>query len=484
MANDKPPVPKGEKGYQSGATTWWDTPADVEDVDALIWPRSVDTYDTMRRQDPQIGQALQALMLPILRTSWRVEPNGAPTAVVEHVADDLGLPIVGKPNRKIARTANRFNWGEHLRLALLSRTFGHAFFEQVYEVRRDGPNGELRVHIKKLAYRPPRTIAKVDVAPDGGLVAIHQQPAPGFRAVGPSRDIEIGVERLVAYVNNREGGNWLGQSVLRPAYKSWVLKDRLLRIQTQTIDRNGMGLPVYYAATPPATVTDDAEWLRRVQADIDDGYDIATGVRAGESAGVSLPPGADLKLLGVEGTLPDADKPIRLHNEEIMKAVLGNFLNLGGDNSTGSYALGDTFAEFFTLSLQAHAIDIAETANAHIVEDLVDLNYGTDTPAPRIVFDEIGTRHQVTAQALYQLVQVGALVMDDTLEEYIRTTYELPAIDAATRRKPTATTNAPTEPTEPTTDPPTDPSTGLPPADPAADDAAAREGGHFRGGLR
>jgi hypothetical protein len=34
-----------------------------------------------------------------------------------------------------------------------------------------------------------------------------------------------------------------------PAYKHWLIKDRLLRTWAQTIDRNGMGLPVYTGAT-------------------------------------------------------------------------------------------------------------------------------------------------------------------------------------------------------------------------------------------
>jgi hypothetical protein len=51
--------------------------------------------------------------------------------------------------------------------------------------------------------------------------------------------------RLVMYANEREGGNWRGQSLLRSCYKNWLLKDRLLRVDTGTIERNGMGVPVY-----------------------------------------------------------------------------------------------------------------------------------------------------------------------------------------------------------------------------------------------
>src|SRR5207245_4191509 len=130
----------------------------------------------------------------------------------------------------------------------------------------------------------------------------------------------------------------------------------------------------------------------------DAGLKIATGFRAGEAAGASIPNGANLALIGVTGKLPDTDGPIRYHDEQIARAVLAHFLNLGTE--TGSWALGSTFADFFTLSLQSLADQMADTANQHIVEDLVDWNWGPDEPAPRIVFDEIGSRHEATAEAL------------------------------------------------------------------------------------
>lgn len=437
MAESNGPVPKGEKGYQNPASGigvgFWNALDVHEDTPELQWPANIASFDKMRRQDAQVIQTLRAVMLPIRRTQWRIDPNGADEAIVEHVANDLGLPIQGRPGRTVTRTRNRFDWNQHLRLALLSLVFGHSYFEQVYEIV-DG-----RAHLAKLGWRPPRTIRSIDVARDGGLIAIHQDGI-----LGTANDITIPVDRLVAYVNEREGGNWLGQSLLRPAYKFWLLKDLLLRVQAQSVDRNGMGVPVYESAEVDPTVQGDDRTARE-QRQIDEGQMVASGVRSGDDSGVSLPHGAKLSLLGVEGTLPDANTPIRYYDEQIARAVLANFLTLGGDNSTGSYALGDTFQDFFTLSLQTVALDIANTTTQHVVEDLVDLNYGPDVPAPRVVFDEIGSKHPVTAQAIYQLVQVGALRMDDPLEEYLRTTYGLPPIDPDTRREVPTTTNAPKE---------------------------------------
>jgi hypothetical protein len=285
-------------------------------------------------------------------------------------------------------------------MALLMLVYGHSYFEQVYRIE----SGMAR--LRKLAWRPSSTIAAINVAIDGGLDSIEQYGIVGAAVTKP-----IPVNRLVAYVHDREGGDWVGTSILRPAYKNWLIKDRLLRVQAQTIDRNGMGVPLYKGAEN--------------EQDLSKGSELAKAWRSGDASGAAVPNTADLVLRGVEGDLPDADPAIRYHDEQIARAVLAHFLNLG--TQTGSWALGTTFADFFTFSLQTLAEQLADVANAHIVEDLVDVNFGEDEPAPRLVFDEIGSRREATAAAIKMLIDAGAIFPDRQLEEFIRLAYGLPA---------------------------------------------------------
>jgi hypothetical protein len=243
-------------------------------------------------------------------------------------------------------------------------------------------------------------------------------------------------------VNEREGGNWFGTSLLRPAYKFWLLKDRALRTQAQTLDRNGLGIPVYYGAQPPDAMLLNPDQSEQWQTDdLTAGKNLAMAVRAGDNSGAAVPFSAKLKLQGVEGTLPNADPVIRYYDEQIARAVLAHFLNLGTE--TGSWALGSTFADFFTLSLQTVAMQIADTATQHVVEDLVDLNFGESEPAPRIMFDEIGSRHPATADAIKMLVDAKVLTPDDALEQDVRTAYGLPTADPGTARQNTPPPVAP-----------------------------------------
>ena len=405
-----------EIGYtrigQSG-NLWWPFVQDDEETPELRWPESVKVYGRMSK-DAQVLSVSSAVSLPIRSTGWYVEPNGADKEIVSFVAEDIGLPVRGMEIEPPIRTRDRFSFEEHLDVLLDFLLYGHAAFEQVYRLDESG-----KAHLRKLAERPQWTISDWKIANDGGLVAIEQYP------LGQIQPDLIPVDRLVVYANRKRGGAWVGHSILRAAYKPWLLKDLTLRIQAQVADRNGLGVPTFIAPPVPTGIVGDAadQWI---DAQIAAGKALTEGLRAGDNAGAAVANGATLESRGVVGSLPDLDKQIRYYDEQIARACLANFLSLGGENSRGSYALGETFENFFQQSLQATAQAIATTFNQHVVEDLVDINWGPGTRAPKVVCDDIGSRHPVTAQAVYQLVSCGALLPEPALEEYLRTTYGLP----------------------------------------------------------
>lgn len=412
-------VSTNEVGYATGDIATWSTLGpDVEEQNPdLMWPKSLAVYERMRTEESQVVSVLSAVVLPIMSTGWSLDCTGVREEVVQVVSADFDLPIKGRePEPRAVRKRGRFSWNDHLRLSLLALPFGHSYFNQAYDIR-DG-----LARLRKLAWRPHGTIAKFNVADDGGLVSIEQRPKGGG-----SKPVVIKVEQLVAYVHQREGGNWAGRSLLRPAYKNWLLKDRLMRSQALTVDRNGLGVPIYEGAPLPSTEMDAADidsWIRNERVE---GLKIAVAFRAGENAGASIPHGAKITLRGVEGDLPDADKPIRYHDEQIARAVLAHFLNLG--TQTGSWALGSTFADFFVDSLNAEAQWFADVTQQHAIDDLVDLNWGEDEPAPRLVFEKIGSQSPVTAEAIKALVDAGVLTADDKLEEYLRQALGLPVFE-------------------------------------------------------
>lgn len=392
----RPDLIWGNQG-QGLMSDWLETTAD------LIWPLTVRTYGRMRR-DPQLTAVLAAYTLPILRANWRVDPAGCREEVVQMVADDLGLPILGIDAKPGPARRRGIAWADHLRLALLSLTFGHMPFERRYEIRNN------QARLINLGERMPHTITDIAVNNDGTLRSIRQEP---------TGTVDIPARRLAWYVHDREGANWAGTSVLRPAYGPWLLKHEMWRVHATSIRRFGMGVPNVKA---PAGAT---------PAQVMEAQRLAAAMRVGDQSGVGLPNGFELAITGMQGSVPDAMAYIRYLDQQMSTMALAGLIDLG-NTTNGSRALGDTFLDLFLLSLQAVADDIASTATSGhpgtpgIVTDIVDLNWGEDEPAPRIVCADVGENHELNAEALNGLIVSGALHADDDLEAYLRGTYRLP----------------------------------------------------------
>jgi hypothetical protein len=429
----KTAAPLTEKGYVSPMGGWpngWGYSLDLfETVPELMWPNSVFTYNRMGREDARVASVLRAVGLPIRRTAWRIRQNGASDEVTEFVSTNLGLPIEGTdPDEPTTRTRDRFSWSEHLQQALTALKFGHSVFEQVYRI--DGEGANARAVLRKLAPRPQSSISYWNVAADGGLISVQQWPAgtfssPGMLVMAPtSMGDAITVDRLVVYTHEPDPGVWTGNSLLRPAFKHWKLKDELMRIEAAAARRHGIGVPNLQGNESDSEDPDRmAELLK-----------IASAFGGGETAGLATTFGEDFKIVSPTGTPMDPRRAIEYHDHQIALVALAHFLNLEGQG--GSYALASVQADTFVQSVQTVADDIRNTAQAHIVEDLVDLNWGPDEPTPLLVCDEIGSRQDATAAALQMLVNARLVTPDDRLEAFLRSASGLPGADPATEREP------------------------------------------------
>jgi hypothetical protein len=413
--------PVGESGYVHGAYqldgwTAWDV---FEKTPELQWPASVAVYSRMDNEDSRVTSLLEAISLPIRSTQWRIVPNGAPDSVVDFVSKNLNVPVEGEdqPRGTNVRSRGRFDLMEHLdEVVSPTLQYGHSVFEQVYRPRNQTPDG--RFWIRKLAPRPQWTIAKFNVAKDGGLEGVEQiAPAATGKTVYGLQPAELSINRLVVYTRNKRPGQWYGKSILRSAYKHWLLKDKLLRIEAAVAERNGMGVPVGTASKP-----DDDDEVAKMAA-------LARGFRGGMSAGVGLALGQSLELLGVQGNLPDIRRAIDGHDRAIALSGLAHFLNLDGKG--GSYALASVLQDPFVQAVQAYCTAICRIVNAHIIEDLIDINFGVDAAAPRLVFEPIGSQQDLTAAAIKLLFDAGvfddASGVDDAVRRAIRQRFRLPS---------------------------------------------------------
>lgn len=403
------PAPTSQFGPVGQMDGWinWDP---FEKVPELQWPQSVAIYSQMDGDDSRVTSLLEAIAGPILETPKRIDPNGAPDEVVAFISRSLNLPIKGDDAVKDpGRRRDRFSFDRHLEECVYPTfQYGHSCFEQIY-VR--GDDGLFR--LRKLAPRPQWTIQRFNVAVDGGLDSVQQlAPAASQKVVWGVVPAEIPINRLVLYPRNMRPGYWMGRSILRSGYKHWRLKNEIMRIQAAAARRNGMGVPV-------GTVDSS------LQADVNKMQKLASGFTGGMNSGVGLGTGQTLELLGVKGNMPDTQRMLEYHDKMIALGGLAHFLNLDGKG--GSYALANVLYDPFVTAENAALKFFIRIANEHIVEDLVDINFGADVGAPLIVADEIGTQQEASASALQMLVNAGLLSPDVLVEQTLRQRLNLPA---------------------------------------------------------
>jgi hypothetical protein len=388
-------------------TQWYDN---TEYVPELKWPMSIGVYNQMRT-DPQLSALYKGTTLPIRRWDWFIVPNGADDVMVRELQKDLNLPVEGEklleqPLR--GRSKNRFQFMEHMRLAMRALLFGFAYFEQLGTIAPSNGSPDGRWQLRKLAERPQKTIDQFLVADDGGLISIRQNIRPLNAKGGYFQPMEIPIDRLVGYVWEQEDGSWVGRSMMRDCYKSWVVKDRLIRIDAINHERAG-GVP-YVTAQPGATA-----------GEIEQLHNMARDFKIGEAAGGAVPFGAALNIARAGNT--NVVESIKYHDESMARNWLLMMMQLGMTTS-GSRALGRTFHDFFAQGQDAIAQWFASVFNCHVVEDWVDWNYGEDVEQVPL----LGFKPDIdlALSEISGLIQQGAIVVDRDLEDALRKETGLP----------------------------------------------------------
>ncbi|HLL69007.1 MAG TPA: DUF935 family protein [Micromonosporaceae bacterium] len=403
-----------------------DTPVD------LVHPNSVHTYGAMRR-DSAINAGLSGYALQLHRASWQLDGHGVDPAHTLVVSDDMDLPIVGVHTHTAARTRG-VSWAEYLRVTL-SATLGYGHMG--FALGADMSSGLARLAV--LAERPPQTITQIHGDPiTGAFLGVTQDKA---RKDGAP---QIAARDMVWHCRDREAGsNWAGVSLLRAAWLPWLIKREMIRVHATANRRWSSGVPVNEAL--PGTAPTDGQ-MQEAQR-------MASAARGGETAGASAPPGFRMRILGLDGQIPDTLSFLKWLDAQISKAMLMPHLELGQGSNGGSRALGEAFIDSWTLALESMGEQIASEATRQIAARIVEWNWGTDVPVPRVVVAGVGSRREVTATSLQQLLSSGALSADPALEAWIRREYRLPeredmvkpapsvaggTLAAANRRRPDA----------------------------------------------
>lgn len=357
---------------------------------ALRGPKRIKEFDEMRLGDATVGAGMLAIKQPILSARWWVNP-ASNSRKDKQIAEFVENQLMNDGTR---------TWQETLTEVLLYLDFGVMPFEIVYEFLPDKSIG-----LKKISSRWPSTIAKWETA-DGGN-GILQQTSDG--------SFSIPMDKLIIFVNAKEGGNWEGKSMLRTAWKHWKFKNHFYNMSAIAIERQSVGVP--YAKKPigGATPQDEADMKELLE-----------NMRANEKAWAIYPDGWEVGFLDMKsGTTKDPKSMIDHHDRAITLALLAQFLMLGS-TSVGSFALSSDQSKLFLLCLEAIANHIRDTFNRYLIKKLVDYNFDVEA-YPELVYEKIGAVDiNMFTTALQRAIQTGSITPQPEDEEYLRDIMDLP----------------------------------------------------------
>ncbi|HLW79067.1 MAG TPA: hypothetical protein VKU44_05645 [Terriglobia bacterium] len=379
----------------------------------LAGRNAIPTYEKMRRGDAQVRATLAACKLPIESANWEVVPRISPSepgfAAAKEIAQFVRANLFGGLEfRNSTGGWSSQTWADVVSNALLMLDFGCAVHEEVWQV--DGPV----VRLRNLPARLPVTFYRWHTELDGEtLLALEQYGYRGGRFV----NVTLPADKMALFTYNREGANFWGMALQRAMYPHWFVKSRLYRIDAIACERNALGVPVW--RLPPGFSREDR----------DAAYGFVTQLAAHEATGAVEPPGdstSGLRIVGYEGRLRDTLPSIEHHNTMISRAALALFMDLA-NTQHGSRALGQQHNDFFLLSLQCLADQIAAVVESGTVRRLVEFNFGDGAAVPRVVAANVQARSlAAVVDALTQFAQAGLVVSESNLRSFIRQSLALP----------------------------------------------------------
>lgn len=197
--------------------------------------------------------------------------------------------------------------------------------------------------------------------------------------------IRIPRQKCIHYAFNAQGkfGNPYGRSLLRRAYKYYVIKDAVLKMMVTALDRKGTPLTIVYA-DPGSTVLNAKQYnaaakpnqQSRMRADI-----------AAKEAFRNIHNDSTIILPGKKGEMFDTDfvnqnsntesfiQTLDFCNKSILRALLIPSLIFGNGDGTGSFALGEQHAKTFNQVLDSHMEGFKEVLVNQFIKELIAYNF-------------------------------------------------------------------------------------------------------------
>lgn len=270
-------------------------------------------YEIMRRSESSVEGALEVIKQPILNVERRIDP----------ASDDEGDKYAARFIQREFFDGN-IDFQQLAEEALTFLDFGHCVME--IELHLTEFEGKTRVGIKSIEFRKQISIEKWET--EDSKPGITQQLSV---AKDGKTTISIPRQKLIYWVNKKEGDNHLGVSLLRYAFKDWDFKDKVGIIHMIALEKGGvptpiLGMPEGKEGSPELALA--IESLRQY--------------RSNEQAYIIKPFGWELTSFDMTGQSLKEFLPTEQYcDRQIFMSVLAGFLALGASDASGSRSVGE-----------------------------------------------------------------------------------------------------------------------------------------------
>lgn len=238
-----------------------------------------------------------------------------------------------------------------------------------------------RLVVDYLATYHPRTVY-FNIDKETGRLD-RESPITQYRWFAGS-PVLIPRNKSIVFAHNARFGNWYGTSQLRRLRKNWLLKDPVLKMWVNGVDK--FGTPLVAALVPDGDIRDpdnpakadgtdnlisNVEYMARVLGNLQNGTGISMAAGTKDDK-------TDIKsLFGGGAGMGDAfDRLVQYLNKMMLRGLLVPSLIFDEGQKSGSYALGQSHFEIYQLLLDKIFKKLTEALLEQLVRPLIDMNFG------------------------------------------------------------------------------------------------------------
>ena len=341
-----------------GAGTGVFTDYEAEKI-KLNRPRKITDYRDMLR-DGTVEALFNILTMPILASEYDIKPADESTEAkiqAEFVRNNL---LNESYKGGIETPFDLF-----LDQSMMALVDGFQVWEKVYRLNNN------RYELKKLALRDSRSV-EIQSDLKEGYQGIRQTQEDGST-------VDIPAYKTFLFTPGKRYDQYYGRSIFTALWRNYDKKWKLEYLDSIALQNDAIK-PKVLKNTGNTLAKDDDKVTSKV---------LNVLSRLGKvNSMATLPQNYELEVLNSEGR--DPHQSIERQNSEMARVFLANFMLLGsqGTSSTGSFALSDTQAKMFRMSLESVMNKLAAHINQYIIADLIDINF-SEPRYPVFAFEKL-----------------------------------------------------------------------------------------------